>query len=167
MLTSSVLSIFLWSISLAEWVDMPEFSDEKKIYRISSPRQDHFYTLSQKPAENQFPYVYESIPGKDFSEQTAVNGSGGFVTHQLEDSDNGATIHENASEENLFLTSTDEHKDTTDSSTVDLLFRNMNNSTATTTGATLLLGRRKKSINGFDEDTARILNGMEKFSYNL
>lgn len=39
----------------------------------------------------------------------------------------------------------------------------MNNSTPSPTGTTLLLGRRKKSINTFDEDTIKILSGVDSF----
>ncbi|OAD62172.1 hypothetical protein WN48_07426 [Eufriesea mexicana] len=47
---------------------------------------------------------------------------------------------------------------------VMLLFRNMNNSTSTTTGATLLLGKRKRSINKFDDDATIILKNLNSFS---
>ncbi|XP_076297902.1 LOW QUALITY PROTEIN: uncharacterized protein LOC143217470 [Lasioglossum baleicum] len=46
---------------------------------------------------------------------------------------------------------------------VMLLFRNMNNPAPTPTGATLLLGRRKRSINILDEETVKILSSMDRF----
>ncbi|XP_076277436.1 uncharacterized protein LOC143207655 isoform X2 [Lasioglossum baleicum] len=121
----SMSSIFLWNISLAEWVDMPQFSDEKRIYRIPSSKQDHFHTFSSTPTENQFPLVYDNIPRKDLSEEAAVNGSGGSLMdqHRFEDSDSETTIHEYTNEENSFATSTEEGEqqleEATDSSIVD------------------------------------------------
>ncbi|XP_076642996.1 uncharacterized protein LOC143353499 [Halictus rubicundus] len=298
----SMLSIFLWNISLAEWVDMPQFSDEKRIYRIPSSKQDHFYKFSSTPSENQFPLVYGNAPTRNLSEEAAVNGSGGFLIgqHQFEDSNSETTIHEYTNEENSFATNTEEEEqqqqqhqqqqhqqrqqqqvEATDSPLVDeynantecynesfvsndvdilkylpinilrsvhqtlksqstssegkllflktfeqtliteietrlaqtirggrqkrgtehhdlgydshdnatgfpsiegalmaisfltfavylvrlvmLLFRNMNNPAPTPTGATLLLGRRKRSINILDEETVKILSSMDKF----
>ncbi|XP_031826982.1 uncharacterized protein LOC116424561 [Nomia melanderi] len=288
MLISSILSIFLWNISLAEWIDMPQFSDEKKIYRIPPSKLDHFhkpFPFSQNPAENQFPFMYNNDPREDSSEEISVNGSGRFVVHELKNSDSDTTIHEYTNEEDSFLTSTEKQEEETDFSITNeketnneyynesinsndmdilkylplnilknvhqtlrqqstssegkrlflktfertliteiesrltqtlipgrkkrgtdhydhsydshdnatgfpslegalmaisfltfavylvrlvmLLFRNMNNPTPNPTGTTLLLGRRRKSINAFDEETVKILNIVDKYTSNF
>lgn len=42
----------------------------------------------------------------------------------------------------------------------------MNNTTATTTGPTLLLGRRKRSLDRLDDATAKILDNIDNFVKN-
>ncbi|XP_032664477.1 uncharacterized protein LOC116841069 [Odontomachus brunneus] len=45
-------AIFLLNLNLAEWVDMPQFSDDSKIYRIPSLQQDQFYKFRRGHADN-------------------------------------------------------------------------------------------------------------------
>ncbi|XP_012228245.1 uncharacterized protein [Linepithema humile] len=45
-----LITLFL-NINVAEWVDMPQFSDEKKIYRIPSVQYDQFYKIKRGDAD--------------------------------------------------------------------------------------------------------------------
>ncbi|CAL7952241.1 unnamed protein product [Xylocopa violacea] len=275
MVTSTLLvfKIFLLNGILAEWIDMPQFSDEKKVYRMPIVKQDHFYKFAPKYIENQFPYVYQNVTYKSIkSVQTAVNESEEYDFY---------TVTKLPNTENVFVTDTEKYDETTvplmvkqeedkdkcynESFTsydtellnhlpvdllknvhhilksqptssegkiqflktfentliteietrlansvminrekrgtehydhgydhehatgfpsiegalmaisfltfavylvrlVMLLFRNINNPPSTTTGATLLLGRRKKSINKFDDEIAIILGSLHSFS---
>ncbi|KAL6267411.1 hypothetical protein P5V15_000486 [Pogonomyrmex californicus] len=47
--------IFFLNINVAEWVDMPQFSDETKIYRIPSIQYDQFYKFRRGDADINFP----------------------------------------------------------------------------------------------------------------
>ncbi|XP_017886688.1 uncharacterized protein LOC108628951 [Ceratina calcarata] len=40
--------------SSAEWIDMPEFSDDKKIYRTANAKEDHFYKFAEKNTADAF-----------------------------------------------------------------------------------------------------------------
>ncbi|XP_076753543.1 uncharacterized protein LOC143425003 isoform X2 [Xylocopa sonorina] len=252
---------------------MPQFSDEKKVYRMPTVKQDQFYKFAPKYVENQFPYVHQNVTYKSIkSVQTAANESEEY---------NPYTLTKLPNMENVFETDTEEYEETTEPLMVEeeadkdkyynesftsydtellnylpvdllknvhhilksqptssegkiqflktfentliteietrlaksiminrekrgtehydhgsdhehatgfpslegalmaisfltfavylvklvmLLFRNINNSASSTTGATLLLGRRKKSINEFDDEIAMILGGLHSFS---
>ncbi|XP_033338879.1 uncharacterized protein LOC117227595 [Megalopta genalis] len=116
MLILSIISILLlWNNSLAEWIDMPQFSDENRIYRIPSSKQDHYYQFSPTITEGQ-------SSRKDlYEEVAAVNGNeGSLLSHRFEDSDSETTtIHEYTNEENSFSTSSEKQEKTTDSSIAD------------------------------------------------
>ncbi|XP_014470908.1 PREDICTED: uncharacterized protein LOC106742469 isoform X1 [Dinoponera quadriceps] len=45
-------ALLLLNLNLAEWVDMPQFSDENKIYRIPSVQPDQFYKFRRGDADN-------------------------------------------------------------------------------------------------------------------
>ncbi|CAK9815532.1 hypothetical protein ANTQUA_LOCUS8478 [Anthophora quadrimaculata] len=236
MLVTSVLllNIFLLNNTLAEWIDMPEFSDEKKVYRIPTAKQDHFYKFAQEGVENQFSYRYQNINYTEKYDETTVpvivnkekeheqywNTS--FISNDSEllkylPVEILKNVHYTlksqpaSSEGKIQFLKTFEYTLITEIESrlaesmtdrkkrgvehydhgydqehaagfpsiegalmaisfltfavylvrlVMLLFRNMNNSASTTTGATLLLGRRKKSINKFDDETARILRSL-------
>ncbi|XP_043249389.1 uncharacterized protein LOC122395672 [Colletes gigas] len=288
MLSTSILTsalyfeIVLWKISLAEWIDMPQFSNEKKVYRMPSLKQDHFDKFTHIYTENQFPYEYHNIAHNDF---TAVKIAGNESTFKLKESISEPVIHEHLNKEDAFITTTQQYDEKTQFSTAEeenmnegyfnetltlndadilkylpvdilknvhrilksqsttsegkiiflrsfkktlmteiesqlaqtvtadrekrgadhydhnydyhehatgfpsiegalmaisfltfavylvrlvmLLFRNMNNSPSPSTSPTLLLGRRKKSINSFDEDMVKILSGVDSFFRNF
>ncbi|EFN87278.1 hypothetical protein EAI_07763 [Harpegnathos saltator] len=46
------LITLLLSLNLAEWVDIPQFSDEGKIYRIPSVQQDQFYKFRRSHVDS-------------------------------------------------------------------------------------------------------------------
>ncbi|XP_053995079.1 uncharacterized protein LOC128885203 isoform X1 [Hylaeus volcanicus] len=281
LMSALYFEIFLWNINLAEWIEMPQFSDEKKIYRIPFPKQDQFYTFSRTPTENQFPYEYQNVAHEDMVMEQIASNESTHVFSKIKDSVDEPAIHEHSDEEDAFITESQpynektflptmeeedingEHfNETLGSNDVDilkylpvdvlknvhqtlksqpatsegkilflrtfkktlmteiesqlaqtipanrekrgtdhydhsydyhehatgfpsiegalmaisfltfavylvrlvmLLFRNMNNSASTTAAPTLLLGRRKKSINLFDEDTIKILNSVDNF----
>ncbi|CAK9797246.1 hypothetical protein ANTPLA_LOCUS1148 [Anthophora plagiata] len=279
MLVTSILllNIFLSNNILAEWIDMPEFSNEKKVYRIPTTKQDHFYKFAQEGMENQFSHRYQNVSYTgETVEQATVNKSGEYEFYNAKDITEESNVSENTDKKNVYVSNAEKHDETTvpvivnkekedvqywntsfisnDSELlkylpvdvlknvhhtlksqpassegkiqflksfeytliteiesrlaesmadrkkrgvehydhgydqehaagfpsiegalmaisfltfavylvrlVMLLFRNMNNSASTTTGATLLLGRRKKSINKFDDDAARILRSL-------
>ncbi|XP_011882643.1 PREDICTED: uncharacterized protein LOC105570213 isoform X2 [Vollenhovia emeryi] len=47
----TIIIVFL-EVNVAEWVDMPQFSDETKIYRIPSVQYDQFYKFRRGGADN-------------------------------------------------------------------------------------------------------------------
>ncbi|XP_029042361.1 uncharacterized protein LOC114875812 isoform X1 [Osmia bicornis bicornis] len=271
-----LFKIFLLKFNLAEWIDMPEFSDETKVYRISTPKQDHFHKFTKQTKEDQFLHAYQNVTYKDIQiEQTTNNDDIEHVFHKIKDTiiepmiqtpskkeenvqldeaiplikeqklkkeyfneslistneeifqylplDTLKSVHQTLK---LQLTSSEgkiqflkmfentliaeiesqltqaiitgrqkrgvEHYDhgyDNDHAAgfpsiegalmaisfltfavylirlVMLLFRNINNSMPTTTGATLLLGRRKRSMNKFDDDLIMIFKNIDNFSF--
>lgn len=106
-----ILKILLLNSSLAEWIDMPQFSSEKKIYRTPTIKQDHFYKFAQKNVENQFHYTYEDITYKDAkTKQTAVNESGKYNFHNMENNiKKESTVFD---QENVFVSNSKKYNDT-------------------------------------------------------
>ncbi|XP_043786570.1 uncharacterized protein LOC122711643 [Apis laboriosa] len=76
-----IFKIFLLNTSLAEWIEIPQFSNEEKVYKIPL-RQDQFYKFTQK--ENQFFYTYQNITYKNLKgKQTATNKTGEYDFYKL------------------------------------------------------------------------------------
>nr|XP_012151390.1 PREDICTED: uncharacterized protein LOC105663920 [Megachile rotundata] len=271
------LKIFLLKFSLTEWIDMPQFSDDTKVYRLTTPKQDQFYKFPKQTTE--YFYAYQNVTYIP-TEQTAVNESTEHVFHKIKGTNTEHTVQTSTEKmenviniqfgeaaiplnveetkskkeyynesltcndedifqylpvdilknvhqtlklqptssqgkiqflkmfENTLIAEIDsrlthtmmtgrkkrgvEHYDhgyDNDHAAgfpsiegalmaisfltfavylirlVMLLFRNINNPAPTTTGATLFLGRRKRSINKFDEDISIIFKNIDNFSF--
>ncbi|KAG7207933.1 hypothetical protein KM043_009521 [Ampulex compressa] len=48
------LNAFFWTNTTAEWIHMPQFSDEEKIYRIPSAKQEQFYKFSRPDLDDRY-----------------------------------------------------------------------------------------------------------------
>ncbi|KAK1129063.1 hypothetical protein K0M31_020194 [Melipona bicolor] len=106
LITSLLIFKILLNNSLAEWVDMPQFSNEKKIYRIPTTKQDHFYKFAQRNMGNQFSYIYQNITYKSAEiEQISVNETEEYNFHSMK-----KNIKED--QENMFVPDTKECNET-------------------------------------------------------
>ncbi|CAD1476648.1 unnamed protein product [Heterotrigona itama] len=84
LITSLLIFKILLNNSLAEWIDIPQFSNEKKIYRIPTTKQDRFYKFAQRNMGNQFSYMYQNITYKSAEiEQITVNETEEYNFHSM------------------------------------------------------------------------------------